>query len=87
MDKLCTDYEDIILLGEFNAEVKEKNISDFMSTYNLKSLVKKKKKKCFKNPDNPPHIDLILTNSPRSFQDSSVLETGLPDFHNLQLQF
>ena len=87
MDKLCTDYEDIILLGEFNAEVKEKNISDFMSTYNLKSLVKKKKKKCLKNPDNPPHIDLILTNSPRSFQDSSVLETGLPDFHNLQLQF
>ena len=47
LDKLCTDYEDIILLGEFNAEVKEKNISDFMSTYNLKSLVKKKKKKMF----------------------------------------
>ena len=39
LDKLCRDYENIILLGDFNAEVKEKNISDFMITYNLKSLV------------------------------------------------
>ena len=26
---------------------------------------------------------LIITNSPRSFQDSSVFETGLSDFHKL----
>ena len=52
-----------------------------MSTYNLKSLVKQKT--CFKNPDNPSCIDLILTNSPRSFQDSSVFETGLSNFHKL----
>ena len=81
LDKLCRDYENIILLGDFNVEVKEKNISDFMITYNLKSLVKQKT--CFKNPDNPSCIDLILTNSPRSFQDSCVFETGLSDFHKL----
>ena len=52
-----------------------------MSTYNLKSLVKQKT--CFKNPDNLSCIDLILANSPRSFQDSSVFETGLSDFHKL----
>ena len=52
-----------------------------MGTYNLKSLVKQKT--CFKNPDNPSCIDLILTNSPRSFQDSSVFETGFSDFHKL----
>ena len=52
-----------------------------MITYNLKSLVKQKT--CFKNPDNPSCIDLILTNSPRSFQDSCVFETGLSDFHKL----
>ena len=40
LDKLCSDDENIILLGDFNVEVKEKNISDFMSPYNLKSLVK-----------------------------------------------
>ena len=81
LKKLCADYENIILLGQFNFEVQEKNISDFMSTYNLKSLVKQKT--CFKNPDNPSCIDLILTNSPWSFQDSSVFETGLSDFHKL----
>ena len=52
-----------------------------MITYNLKSLVKQKT--CFKNPDNPSCIDLILTNSPRSFQDSCVFETGLSDFNKL----
>ena len=75
MDELCANYENIILLGDFNVEAKEKNISDFMGTYNLKSLVKQKT--CFKNPDNTSCIDLILTNSPPSFQVSSVLETGL----------
>ena len=79
MEKLCADYENIIPLGDFN--VKEKNICDFMSTYNLKSIVKQKA--CSKNPDNPSCIDLIQTNSPRSFQDSSVFETGLSDFHKL----
>ena len=82
LDKLCRDYENIILLGDFNVEVKEKNISGFMSTYNLKSLVKQKI--CFKNPDIPSCIDLIPTNSPRSFQDSCVFETGLSDFQKLK---
>ena len=52
-----------------------------MSTYGLKSLVKQKP--CFKNPDNPSCIHLILINSPRSFQDSSEFEMGLSDFHKL----
>ena len=81
LDKLCADYGNIILLGDFNVEVKEKNISGFKSTYNIKSSVKQKT--CFKNLDNRSCIDLILTNSPRSFQDSSVFEIGLSDFHKL----
>ena len=44
-----------------------------------------KQKTCFKNPENPTCIDLILTNSPRSFQNSSVFETGLSDFHKLTI--
>ena len=50
LGKLCMDYENIILIGDFNVEVQEKNVCDFMSTYNLKNLVKQKT--CFKNPDN-----------------------------------
>ena len=38
---------------------------------------------CFKNPDKPSCIDLILKNFPKSFQNSCVTETGLSDFHKL----
>ena len=38
---------------------------------------------CFKNPDKPSCIDLILINCPRSLQNSCVIETGLSDFHKL----
>ena len=62
LDKLSTDYENVILLGDFNVEVEEKNLSNFMSVHNLKTLIKQKT--CFKNPENPTCIDLILTNSP-----------------------
>ena len=81
LDNLSSQYENIILLGDFNVETEEKNISDFMNIYNLKSLIKEKT--CYKNPERPSCIDLILTNSPRSFQNSNVFETGLSDFHKL----
>ena len=79
LDKLCTDYENIILLGDFNVEVQGKNMSEFMNLYSLRNLVKQKT--CFKNPENPSCIDLILTKSPRSFQNSNAFETGLSYFH------
>ena len=40
---------------------------------------------CYKNPDNPTCINLILINWPKNFQESSVLETGLLDFHKMVL--
>ena len=50
LDKLCTDYENITLLGDFNPELEEKNMSELMSVYSLRNLVKQKT--CFKNPEN-----------------------------------
>ena len=47
----------------------------------MKNLVKQNS--CFKNPDKPICIDLILTNCPRSFQNADIFETGLSDFHKL----
>ena len=47
---------------------------DFCGIYNTKNIIKEKI--CFKNCENPTCIDLILTNRPRSFQDSTVIETG-----------
>ena len=81
MEKICIDYENIILQGDFNVEV-EKNMSEFMSADKLRNLVKQKT--CFKNPQNPLSIDLILTNEvyfPRFLKRDSLI------FKNLQLQF
>ena len=81
LDKLFTDCENVILLGDFNIEVEEKYLSNFMSVHNLKTLIKQKA--CFKNPENPTSRDLILTKSTRSFQNSRVFENRLSDFHKL----
>ena len=35
-------YESIILLVDFSVKVEEKNMSEFMSVYNLRNLVKQK---------------------------------------------
>ena len=51
---------------------------NFCNSYSLNSLIKQPT--CFKNPENPSCIDLILTNKPRSFQSPCVIETELSDF-------
>ena len=68
-------------MGDFNVEPNEPAISDFCEIYNTKNIIKDKT--CFKNPENPTCIDLILTSRPRSFQDSTVVETGFSDFHKM----
>ena len=76
-----SNYENFILLGDFNSEMTDKNLKDFCNLYLLKNLIKKPT--CFKNPENPKTIDPILTNRPRSFCNFDTLETGLSDFHKL----
>ena len=39
--------------------------------------------RCFKNTDNHKAIELMLTNSVSSFQNSCALETGLYDFDKI----
>ena len=76
-------YENTILVGDVNVNVDVNDpIMGFLcESYNFKSLIKDPT--CFKNPENPSCIDLILTNSPYSFQNSCVIETGLSDFHKM----
>ena len=38
---------------------------------------------CYQNPAKPTCIDLMLTNSNRSFQICSIIKTGLSDFHKM----
>ena len=83
IDLLTPLYDNIVILGDFNSEVSEDIMDEFCCTYNLKSLIKEAT--CFKNPHKPSCIDLILTNKNKSFQDSTVVETGLSDFHKLTI--
>lgn len=74
-------YDHFLILGDFNAEVKDGAMKDFCNHFNLKSLITVPT--CFKNPSKPTCIDLCLTNSPRNFQNSCVVESGLSDFHKM----
>ena len=57
-----------------------KNVCDI---YHLKNLVNVPT--CYKNPLKPSCIDVFLTNCSRSFQDTQVIETGLSDFHKMNI--
>ena len=83
LDSYYSKYENVIFLGDFNAGVLETPITSFCEPYNLKSVIKQST--CFKNPEKPSCIDLILTNRPKSFQSTCVIETGLSDFHRMTL--
>ena len=80
-DEFHKKYENFIIIGNFNSEIREDAMKNFCCLYNLKSLIHKPT--CFKNPNPPSCIDLILTNKYRSFQNSTIIETGLSDFHKL----
>ena len=70
-------------MGDSNAEPNDPTLKNFCQIYSCKNIVKDKT--CFKNPINPTCIDLIITNRPKSFQESEVIETGLSDFHKMSL--
>ena len=72
-----------MLLGDFNACADDKTMKNFCSSYGLRSLIKQPR--CYKNPENPSCIDLILTNKAKSFQSICAMETGLSDFHRMTI--
>ena len=82
LDTLLTHYDKLFLMRNFNAGEANIHIKDFCNLYKLKNLIKVPTS--FKNPDNPKTIDLMLTKSVRSFQNSLALETGLSEFHKMQ---
>ena len=61
----------------------DSDVTVFCDTYDLKCLIKEPT--YYKNPDNPSCIDIILTNNPKCFQSSCVVETGLSDFHRMKV--
>ena len=75
------NYDNIFILGDFNASVSENHMKDFCEMYDLENLISGPT--CFKNANNPSSIDVMLTNRKTSFQDSMTIETGLSDHHKM----
>ena len=79
LDVHSTKYEKMFIMGDFNVEIDDPKMQTFCEVYNFKSLIKQPT--CYKNPVKPSCNDLMLTNIPRMFQSTCVIETGLSDFH------
>ena len=83
LDSQLGQCENFTLIGNFNVEPNDATMKNFCQIYGCKHIVKCKT--YFKNSINPTCINSIITNRPKSFQESEVIETGLSDFHKMSL--
>ena len=83
IDAHSSKYENLLIVGDFNAEPTETEIINFCQIYSMTNLIKEAT--CYKNPERPTCIDLMLTNKPKCFIKSMIVETGLSDFHKMTI--
>ena len=90
IDKAINKYEDIILMGDINVDMSDRNnthtnfdhVQELSDVFNFANLIKQAT--CFTpTATHPSLIDIILTNRTRSFQSSVAIETGLSDHHKM----
>ena len=62
---VCSSYEKVLITGDINAQEREKCRNTFLYQHELKSF--NKEATCYRNPNKPRCIDLMLTGSRRSF--------------------
>lgn len=86
LDLYLANFENIILLGDFNVDIKNCSMECFCESYGFKILIKNPT--CLKTLENLTFLDLILTNTPfkaPTIQQQSFCETenGLSDFRKM----
>ena len=57
------------------------SLISFCETYSLRNMVTEPS--CFKNPMKPTNIDVVLTNRKEYFTKTTLIETGLSDYHKM----
>ena len=73
-------YNKLLLIGDFNAEDPVPYLSQFLFKYHAKNLsLNKRALNVYKG--NRSRIDLVITNSPDSIQNTSTIVTGLSVFY------
>ena len=86
LNRALDRYDNIIIMGDINIDTQNKTdpgcdkLVTFCDVFGLSNLVTSKT--CF-TKTHSSSIDVILTNRPRSFQKTTVFETGLSDYHGL----
>ena len=63
---IYSNYEKVLLVGDFSTEITEYYIESFLCEHELNNLVKEKS--CLKNMQNPCCIDLVQANNSYVFQ-------------------
>ena len=84
LDKCRGSYENTVILGDFNMQPTNQILKTFLEDNSFVNLIKSNT--CFKSKPGSC-IDLILTNKPKRFQNSGVMETGVSDHHALIFSF
>ena len=81
IDANINNYGNLIILGDFNAVNSDLPLTKYCEMYTLKNLTTEPR--CYKNPNDPSVIDIILTNCKRCFHGSRIIPTGLYDHHKM----
>ena len=71
LDKCRGFYENTVILGEFNMQPTNQILETFLEDNSFVNLIKSNT--CFKSKSGSC-IDLILTNKPKGFRNSGVME-------------
>ena len=85
LSKAAKDYENLIVAGDLNIDMSAQHgtdrnnlLSELCGTFDLKNIVKGV---TCNMSERGSSIDVILTNKPRSFFNTTTTETGLSDHH------
>ena len=90
LSKAISKYGNIVLAGDLNVnmDIPAKDtkgyLSDLCDIFDLTNLINKIT--CHQSKDGSS-LDVILTNRPRSFQKTAIVETGTSDWHSMVLTF
>ena len=90
MNKALEKYDNVIIMGDINIDWQNRkhqgydDLKEFCDVFDLDNLVKEAT--CITS-NHSSSIDVILTNRKRYFQHTTVLETGLSDYHSMIATF
>ena len=86
-NQLPSKFGNIVITGDFDIDTgskscnKFKQFADFCDTFDLINLINAKT--CFQSATSQSHLDVILTNRPRSFQKTAAITTGRSYYHKM----